>query len=644
MRQHWLLKRAMRLEMYKMTAELEGRESRKLGVSQEFGSKVAVPQSKQEEAAMSLEKLQAMLSRLLDNCQGQQLAVVELICMCRKQIDACLLVLRRSPNGNGNIISGVAAIVCGPINHATGMFAIDEWMEHPAISFAPSPAGSPCRSPSVSGKDGDQESLSEDMLPKADETPSRTETLFSNYTLPSQAIGVHGDSVFDSDHSMPDYLPIMAQEISSQGIETLFSRKTGVLAARRKEIGRDWGMNVFALEQASEGNSLIVCGHDLLAGPVSAGLLDKDALLRFLVALKGAYRDNPYHNALHAADVASAFTCLLRKCRRAWEDPLGPADRPFAKELNQAALAIAALAHDVGHFGLNNTYLRNSLHPLAITYNDVSIMENLHCTVTFTILRRPECQIFPIMSRSQYLAFRKLIVDMILATDIKTHFGALSAFRLRLSDPSFSLLWELARQDGSEMQRHPSDTSKHTLTPSRPEEIGHRHWQKRHSRQKLVPATEDEVNQVRMSLIRAADISHSAKAWQLHMDWSRRITEEFHDQGDLELKTGLPVGPFNSREGFVMSTSQIGFLQFVAIPLWVEVARLDQPQHRGSGFKAVHDIAQSNLKNWQRMPTPGQVRQSPTPPPSLVGVVAESPSNPPPIIGSRSSSSHSGGQ
>jgi hypothetical protein len=250
------------------------------------------------------------------------------------------------------------------------------------------------------------------------------------------------------------------------------------------------------------------------------------------------------------------------------------------------------------------------------------------------------------MSRSQYLAFRKQIVDMILATDIKTHFGALSAFRLRLSDPSFSLLWDLARQDGSELQQRPLDTSKHPPTPptSRPEEMGHRHRQKRHSRQNLVPATEDEVNQVRMTLIRAADISHSAKAWQLHMDWSRRITEEFHTQGDLELKTGLPVGPINSREGFVMSTSQIGFLQFVAIPLWVEVARLDQPQHRGSGFKAVHDIAQSNLKNWQRMPTPGQVRQSPTPPPSLVGVVAESPSNPPPIIGSRSSSSHSGGQ
>jgi len=661
MRQHWLLKRAMRLEMYKMTEELEGRESGQH--SQEFGSKVAVPQSKQEEVALTLQKLQAMLSRLLDNCHGRELAFVELLCVCRKQIDACLLVLRRSPEGNSNtVISGVATMVCGPINLASGNFAIDEWMDHSAVTFHPTPPGSPCRCPSLVGKDG-QEPLSEDSLPKADETSSRTDTYFSNIPF------------YDSE--LPDYLPAMDQDINSEVIETLFSRKT-VLAARRKEIGRDWCMNIFALDQASEGKSLIVCGHDLLHGPVSKGLLDRDAVLRFLVALQGAYRDNPYHNAMHAADVASAFTCLLRKCRRAWEDPLGPADRPLAKELNQAALTIAALAHDVGHFGLNNTYLRNSLHPLAVTYNDLSVMENLHCTVTFTILMRPECQIFPVMSRSQFLAFRKLIVDMILATDIKTHFGALSAFRLRLSDPTFSLLWELQQDGLSKLLPVENASNIQSNASSRQDDMG-RQWHKSYSRQELVPATEDEVNQVRMALMRAADIGHSAKAWQLHVDWSRRITEEFHAQGDLELKTGLPVGPFNSREGFVMSSSQTGFLQFVAIPLWVEVARLDQPQHRGSGFKAVHDIAQTNLKSWQRLEesqkelkeltsitvtshpekghdpcsanslplassgapdsslsnyTPGQVWQpTPTPPShSFVGVVAKCPSHPPPII------------
>jgi len=339
----------------------------------------------------------------------------------------------------------------------------------------------------------------------------------------------------------------------------------------------------------------------------------------------------------------------------------------------------------VGHFGLNNAYLRNCLHPLAITYNDLSIMENLHCTITFTILRRPDCQIFPILSRSQYLAFRKLIVDMILATDTKTHFGALSAFRLRLSDPTFSLLWA----DGLSKLLPPANSSRTTSHPSSPSEEMGRHHQKRHSHQKLVPATEDEVNQVRMTLMRAADIGHSAKAWQMHVDWSKRITEEFHAQGDLELKNGLPLGPFNSREGFVMSSSQIGFLQFVALPLWVEVARLDQPQHRGSGFKAIHDIAQTNLKSWQRMeesketqdlssftvtdhpdrgrdpgsanslplacsgepnssrssPAPGPLWQTTPSPPShsFVGVVAKCPSHPP-IIGSRSSSSHSGGR
>ena len=39
------------------------------------------------------------------------------------------------------------------------------------------------------------------------------------------------------------------------------------------------------------------------------------------------------------------------------------------------ACIIAAAVHDVGHFGVNNKYLITESHPLAITYNDISVLE-----------------------------------------------------------------------------------------------------------------------------------------------------------------------------------------------------------------------------------------------------------------------------
>ena len=41
--------------------------------------------------------------------------------------------------------------------------------------------------------------------------------------------------------------------------------------------------------------------------------------------------------------------------------------------------------------------------------------------------------------------------------------------------------------------------------------------------------------------LKAADIGHAAKEIDLHMLWTRMITNEFYRQGDLELKKGMQV-------------------------------------------------------------------------------------------------------
>lgn len=110
-------------------------------------------------------------------------------------------------------------------------------------------------------------------------------------------------------------------------------------------------------------------------------LLMPQVLSAFLDAVQFNYKDNPYHNFRHGVTVLHATTMLMMR---------GGGTEVFSElEVlhadNQAAwcsltwqiaqvfsLMIAALCHDLGHPGVNNTYLVNSKDRLALTYNDIS--------------------------------------------------------------------------------------------------------------------------------------------------------------------------------------------------------------------------------------------------------------------------------
>ena len=49
------------------------------------------------------------------------------------------------------------------------------------------------------------------------------------------------------------------------------------------------------------------------------------------------------------------------------------------------AVVVGAIGHDLAHPGVTNRFLQNSRADLAITYNDASILENMHCAMTFRI-------------------------------------------------------------------------------------------------------------------------------------------------------------------------------------------------------------------------------------------------------------------
>ncbi|CAM9331031.1 unnamed protein product, partial [Heterosigma akashiwo] len=54
------------------------------------------------------------------------------------------------------------------------------------------------------------------------------------------------------------------------------------------------------------------------------------------------------------------------------------------------ALLLAAAFHDYRHPGLNNACLVAARAPLALTYNDQSVLENFHAAQAFSAAARPE--------------------------------------------------------------------------------------------------------------------------------------------------------------------------------------------------------------------------------------------------------------
>ncbi|CCL98761.1 uncharacterized protein FIBRA_00766 [Fibroporia radiculosa] len=160
-------------------------------------------------------------------------------------------------------------------------------------------------------------------------------------------------------------------------------------------------------------------------------------LASFLSHLRQVYRQgNSYHNFQHALDVFQAtyhflycagmvppVSILLHADARSWErDKLNPSDRLLscltAEDL--FALSIAAVGHDVGHPGLTNAFMKNAKTPLAVVYDDKSVLEQMHYSLILQLMRHNGLGSLLDRPNSGPL-FRKLLLGTVLATDLSLH-------------------------------------------------------------------------------------------------------------------------------------------------------------------------------------------------------------------------------
>jgi len=67
----------------------------------------------------------------------------------------------------------------------------------------------------------------------------------------------------------------------------------------------------------------------------------------------------PFHNFSHGVYVLQGCVIALERCARLQQ---------ILRPLDKLALCVAALGHDIGHLGVQNSFLVNSNDPLALQY------------------------------------------------------------------------------------------------------------------------------------------------------------------------------------------------------------------------------------------------------------------------------------
>lgn len=280
----------------------------------------------------------------------------------------------------------------------------------------------------------------------------------------------------------------------------------------------------------------------------------------FMGAVESSYRsDVPYHNALHAADVLMTCEWLLRS----------PSVQQRLGNLEQLLLLIAASIHDIGHPGRNNLFQIKTLSPVAVTYNDKSVLENFSISLTFKILlqdaRYNWFELLPRRSQPSVAGYATNLQDHVRRCFIQSVLGTDMAFHAE----------HVGKLKSIGEDRGPALTT--------PEEVTNYHLF------------------LMESILHGSDISNPCKPKHIMLEWTQRVLEEFWTQGDEEIRLGLDVSPLCDRESGSKNVpkGQIGFITFVVEPYFNALQRII-PEAQ----EAVDTLAQNKLF-WQEVDREG---------------------------------------
>eukprot|EP00063_Salmo_salar_P052123 XP_014026958.1 PREDICTED: cAMP-specific 3',5'-cyclic phosphodiesterase 4D-like isoform X6 [Salmo salar] len=324
--------------------------------------------------------------------------------------------------------------------------------------------------------------------------------------------------------------------------------------AKELEDVNKWGLNVFKVTQFSGNRPLTVMMHTIFQERdlLKTFKIPLDTFITYLMTLEDHYHgDVAYHNNIHAADVTQSTHVLLST----------PALEAVFTDLEILAAIFASAIHDVDHPGVSNQFLINTNSELALMYNDSSVLENHHLAVGFKLLQEENCDIFQNLTKKQRQSLRKMVIDIVLATDMSKHMNLLADLKTMVETKKV--------------------TSSGVL---------------------LLDNYSDRI-QVLQNMVHCADLSNPTKPLQLYRQWTDRIMEEFFTQGDRERERGMEISPMCDKHNASVQKSQVGFIDYIVHPLWETWADLVHPDAQD-----ILDTLEDN-REWYQSTIP----QSPSP-------------------------------
>ncbi|XP_029441108.1 cAMP-specific 3',5'-cyclic phosphodiesterase 4A isoform X5 [Rhinatrema bivittatum] len=351
--------------------------------------------------------------------------------------------------------------------------------------------------------------------------------------------------------------PLHSSTLSNSSIP-----RFGVKTDQEETLGKEledlnkWGLNTFRVSEFSSQRPLgcimysVFQERDLL----KTFKIPADTFVTYVMTLEDHYHaDVAYHNSLHAADVTQSTHVLLST----------PALDAVFTDLEVLAATFAAAIHDVDHPGVSNQFLINTNSELALMYNDESVLENHHLAVGFKLLQEENCDIFQNLTKRQRQTLRKMVIDMVLATDMSKHMSLLADLKTMVETKKV--------------------TSSGVL---------------------LLDNYTDRM-QVLRNMVHCADLSNPTKPLELYRQWTDRIMEEFFRQGDKERERGMEISAMCDKHTASVEKSQVGFIDYIVHPLWETWADLVHPDAQD-----ILDTLEDNRDWYQSM-----IPQSPSPPP-----------------------------
>ena len=152
-----------------------------------------------------------------------------------------------------------------------------------------------------------------------------------------------------------------------------------VVDRTNERILGDLGYNVWSFSLIELEGVITVMFDNL--GFLDDFLIPLDLLSNFVRTLQRSYKTNPFHNFQHAFDVSQMCYIMLTKSKAYY----------YLSKMDQLAIIVGALCHDVCHPGTTNAFQVNVQSELAMIYNDQSVLENFHCSKAFSILNDENC-------------------------------------------------------------------------------------------------------------------------------------------------------------------------------------------------------------------------------------------------------------